>query len=303
MLQLTDEQEKLAAHLEADVRHLSENIGERNMHNGKMEETAAWIEKRVQNAGYTPYRQAYQLQHWTFRGKMADNIIAELSGGDNSEEIIIVGAHYDSVLHSPGANDNASAVAVLLALAEWFRDRPHHKTIRFVFFANEEPPFFKTKDMGSYAYAREANEKDEAIAAMIALDGLGYFSEEKGSQTYPLPGLGLFYPKKANFIGFVSRIKDRNLMNKCLENFRSATSLNTEGAALPGIIPGASWSDHWSFWQFDYPALMITDTLPFRDPAYHSAGDTAERLDYRRMTLVAEGLKKVISQLASGEQP
>lgn len=299
MVQLNDEQKKLADQLKADVHYLSEDIGERNMQSGRMQETAAWIENRMQKAGYTPYRQPYQLQHWSFRGKTADNIIAELKGEKNPEEIIIVGAHYDSILHSPGANDNASAVAVLLYLTEWFNGQSPDKTIRFVSFANEEPPFFKTKDMGSYACAREAHEKEEAITAMIALDGLGYFSDEQDSQSYPLPGLGFFYPKKANFIGFVSRFSDRNLMKKCLKNFRSNTSLNAEGAALPSFIPGASWSDHWSFWQFDYPALMVTDTLPFRDPAYHSPEDTAERLDYKRMGLVAEGLKKVISRLAT----
>lgn len=299
MVRLDDKQKKLVDQLKADVHYLAEDIGERNMHNGKMQETAAWIENRMQKVGYAPYRQPYQLQHWALRGTTADNIIAELKGEKDPEDIIIVGAHYDSILHSPGANDNASAVAVLLYLIKCFNGQSPHKTIRFVSFANEEPPFFKTKDMGSYACAQKAYEKGESIEAMIALDGLGYFSDEKGSQTYPLPGLGFFYPKKGDFIGFVSRFSDRSLMKKCLKYFRSSTVLNAEGAALPRFIPGASWSDHWSFWQFDYPALMITDTLPFRDPAYHSPDDTAERLDYRRMALVAGGLKNVISRLAN----
>jgi Zn-dependent M28 family amino/carboxypeptidase len=298
--QLSQNQRELADKLEEDVRYLSEHIGERNMRRPtRMEKTVGWIEDRMRQAGYSVTRQTYQIQGGAFQGSSADNIIAELRGEVNPEQIIIIGAHYDTVPASPGANDNSSAVAVLLMLAEWFKDSPQSKTIRFVSFANEEPPFFKTKDMGSYAYARKAQEDGDAIEAMIALDGLGYYSDRDGSQKFPLPGLGLFYPNTANFIAFASRVGDRSLMNKSLNIFRENTELKAEGVALPAITPGVSWSDHWSFWQFDYPAFMITDTLPFRDPGYHSPADTAERLDYRRMALLAEGLKHVVIHLAS----
>ncbi len=298
--QLSQNLRELAEKLEKDVRYLSEYIGERNMRRpSRMEETAAWIEDRLHQAGYSVNRQTYKIQGGAFQGSSADNVIAELKGKGSPEQIIIIGAHYDTVPGSPGANDNSSAVAVLLILAEWFRDYPQSKTIRFVSFANEEPPFFKTEDMGSYAYARKAQEEGETIEAMIAMDGLGYFSDREGSQEFPLPGLGLFYPNTANFIAFASRVADRSLMNKSLDIFRKNTELKAEGVALPGITPGVSWSDHWSFWQFDYPAFMITDTLPFRDPDYHSPADTAERLDYHRMALLAEGLKHVITRLAS----
>lgn len=298
--QLSQNLRELAEKLEKDVRYLSEHIGERNMRRpSRMAETAGWIEGRMQRAGYSVNRQTYRIQEGAFQGSIADNVIAELKGEDNPEQIIIIGAHYDTVPGSPGANDNSSAVAVLLMLAKWFRNYPQPKTIRFVYFANEEPPFFKTKDMGSYAYARQAREEDEIIEAMIAMDGLGYFSDREGSQQFPLPGLGMFYPNTANFIAFASRVADRSLMNKSLDTFRKSTELKAEGLALPGITPGVSWSDHWSFWQFDYPAFMITDTLPFRDPDYHSPADTAERLDYLRMAMIVEGLKHVIIRLAS----
>lgn len=299
--QLSQSQRELADKLEEDVRYLSEHIGERNMRRpARMEKTAAWIEDRMHRAGYSVNRQTYQIQGGAFQGSSADNVIAELKGKRNPEQIIIIGAHYDTVPGSPGANDNSSAVAVLLMLAEWFKDSSQSRTIRFVSFANEEPPFFKTEDMGSYAYARKAKENGEQIKAMIAMDGLGYFSDQEGSQQFPLPGLGLFFPNTANFIAFASRVVDRDLMNKSLDIFQKSTQLKAEGVALPGITPGVSWSDHWSFWQFDYPAFMITDTLPFRDPNYHSPADTAERLDYQRMALIAEGLKHIISSLAFG---
>ncbi len=291
--------QNLAEKLENDVRYLSDTIGERNMYTpGTMEATADWIHSRFEAIGYHPGRQDYHVKEMGFRSQTAENIIAGLKGKENPEQVLVIGAHYDTVPGSPGANDNSSALAVLFALAEWFKDNPPSKTIRFIAFANEEPPFFQTGDMGSYACARKMYEKGEHIEAMIAMDGVGYFSDKAGSQKYPLPGLGFFYPKTANFIGFVTRTRDRGLLKKCLKAFRKEAEIRAEGAALPGGIPGTSWSDHWSFWQFDYPALLVTDTLPFRDPYYHTPGDTAERLDYNRTALVAEGLKNVIVRLA-----
>lgn len=189
-------------------------------------------------------------------------------------------------------------MAALLALAEWFRDQPQSVTIRFLAFANEEPPFFHTRSMGSYAYASRCRELNEEIIAMIALDGLGYYSDEPGSQKYPLPGLKFIYPDTADFISFVTRIRDSGLLNRALKAYRRHASIPSEGAALPGFIPGVYWSDHWSFWKKGYPAFLVTDTLLYRDPAYHSPGDIPGRLDYVRMARVTEGLKAVIIKLA-----
>lgn len=213
--------------------------------------------------------------------------------------MVIIGAHYDSVIHSPGANDNASAVAALLSLAGKFNNNPLPNTVRFLFFANEEPPFFHSEDMGSYAYAIAISNIDENVTGMIALDGLGFYSQEENSQRYPVPGIGLAYPKKANFIGFVTRLSDRKFMNKALNAFRETASIPSEGAALPGFIPGVYWSDHWSFWQHDIQALLVTDTLLYRDPYYHTPNDTPERLDYEMMARVTVGLQSVIRELAS----
>ena len=297
---LTAHEKDLAADLKSDVFFLANEIGERNLHRpGTMEQTASWIQGRLREMGYRPENHHYRIESGRYRGTESTNIIAEVKGKNSPDEIIIIGAHYDSVIHSPGANDNASAVAALLALANWFEDKPQDRTIRFLFFANEEPPFFHTPEMGSYAYAKTVTEMDEHITSMIALDGLGYFSDEPKSQQYPVPGSGLMYPNQANFIGFVTKLSNRNLLNKTIKAFRAEASVSAEGAALPGFIPGVYWSDHWSFWQHDIDALLVTDTLLFRDPHYHSANDTPERLDYEMMARVTAGLKSVTKLLAS----
>lgn len=300
MTQLTSEEINLARQLEADVSTLAEEIGERNMHTaGTMNRTVSWIEKRMKDSGYNPERQSYKIEGFRYSGQTADNLIAEVEGTQQPNKFVVVGAHYDSVSGSPGANDNASAVAVLLALAEYFADRPQPQTLRFVAFANEEPPFFLSRQMGSYAYARHSSNLGEDITAMMAMDGLGYYRDEPGSQSYPVPGIGFFYPDTADFIGFVTRIRDTGLVRRALGAFREGATFPSEGAALPGFVPGVYWSDHWSFWKHGYPAFLVTDTLLFRDPEYHAPGDTPERLDYHRMARVAGGLKYVVKELAN----
>lgn len=286
--------------LEADVQFLSDTIGQRNIHTpGSLEKSASWIEERMNKVGYKPDRHTYQISGLRYGGRSSDNIIAESTGSENPGEIVIVGAHYDTVYNSPGANDNASAVAVLFSLAEWFSDRRQSRTIRFVAFVNEEPPFFHSSNMGSYTYARKCRDLGENITAMMALDGLGYFSDKPGSQSYPLPGLGFIYPKTADFIAFVTRVRDSGLLRSVLKSFREQASVPAEGAALPGFVPGVYWSDHWSFWKHGFPAFLVTDTLLFRDPAYHTPQDTPDRLDYNRMAFVAGGLISVVEKLAS----
>lgn len=299
-VQLTAAQADLAARLEEDVLHLAETIGERNMHlPGTMDTASLWIEHRMKEIGFDPARHTYKLQRGFYRDRTADNLVAEVRGTVHPDQTVIIGAHYDTVPGSPGANDNSSAVAALLALATFFYENPQPQTVRFVSFANEEPPFFQTKDMGSYAYARELKNRNEKISAMFSMDGLGYYSDKPGSQRYPFPGIGLIYPDKADFIGFVTRFGDTGLMKRALNAFRRDAVIPAEGVALPGIIPGVSWSDHWSFWKHDFPAFLVTDTLLFRDPNYHLPQDTPDKLDFKRMALVVDGLKGVIGRLAS----
>jgi hypothetical protein len=281
----------LRAELVADVKALAGEIGERNLNRyPQLVAATDFIEASLARAGLKPRRDSYEL-----RGRACHNIEVEIRGA--RPEILVVGAHYDSVFGSPGANDNASGVAGLLALARRFAGKPCGQTLRFVVFVNEEPPYFQTAEMGSFVYARRCKDRGDRIAAMISLETIAYFSDKPKSQKYP-PGLGFFYPSKGNFIGFVGNTRSRALLRDAIAAFKKERKLPCEGAALPAAIPGIGWSDQWSFWECGYPAIMVTDTAPFRYPHYHSSTDTPDKLDYDRFALVVSGMEKVIAELA-----
>ena len=289
---LNEAEVALRAELVADVQKLAGEIGERNMRRySQLEAAAEFIEKSLAAAGYTSRRVSYEL-----RGRACHNIEAEIRG--TRSEILVVGAHYDSVTGCPGANDNGSGVAALLALARRFAGKTPGQTLRFVAFVNEEPPYFQTEQMGSFVYASRCKERGEKITAMLSLETIGYFSDVPRSQRYPSPALGLAYPTTGNFIGIVGNYGSRALVRRVISLFRDQGKVPSEGAALPAFIPGVAWSDQWSFWRCGYPAVMITDTAPFRYPHYHEATDTPDKLEYDRFALVVSGLEKTISELA-----
>jgi Zn-dependent M28 family amino/carboxypeptidase len=188
-------------------------------------------------------------------------------------------------------------VAALIELARLLKDTTPERTLRLVAFANEEPPFFTSGEMGSQVHARRARDRGERVSAMLSLETLGYYSEQPGSQQYPFP-LGLVYPATGNFVGFVGNLGSARLVRRCVELFRAAAAFPSQGGALPGAIPGVGWSDHWSFWQEGYEAVMVTDTALYRYPWYHSPGDTPGRLDYGRLARVTHGLAAVAIGLA-----
>src|SRR5437899_4429911 len=190
----------------ADVRTLGAEIGERNMWRYAQLNTAAdFIESSFLRAGLQPRRDTYQVNDLP-----CDNIEVEIRGA--SPQIVLIGAHYDSVFGAPGANDNGSGVAALLALARRFAGKHAEYTLRFVTFVNEEPPYFQSAQMGSLVYAGRCKARGDQISAMISLETIGYFSDEPHSQIYPSPGLGAFYPKTGNFIGFVANVGSRSLL-------------------------------------------------------------------------------------------
>ena len=288
---LSPDEVTLREELRADVQKLAGEIGERNMwHYQQLSAAADFIEDSFSRAGLNPRRDSYEL-----RGQACHNIEVEISG--SRPEILLIGAHYDSVFGSPGANDNGSGVAAMLALARRFAGRKTEHTLRFVAFVNEEPPYFLSGEMGSLVYAGRCKARGDKISAMISLETVGYFSDEPNSQTYPSPGLGIFYPKVGNFIGFVANVHSRALLRRVIALFRQHAKIPSEGAALPWFVPGVSWSDQWSFWKLGYPGIMVTDTAPFRYPYYHSVNDTPDKLDYDRFTLVVSGMEKVIEGL------
>ena len=279
--------------LRADVEQLAGAIGERNHANQvALERARDHVERALGAAGYTPRRLRHEVA-----GQGADNVEVELRGSSQAEEIVVVGAHYDAAMGAPGADDNASGVAALLALARAFHAERPSKTLRFVAFADEEPPYFWTETMGSVVYARGCKARGERVVAMLSLESLGYFRDEPGSQRYPFP-LDLLYPSAGNFVAFVGNGASRGLVRESVARFRESAHLPSEGAALPGFIPGVGWSDQWSFWEQGYPALMVTDTAPFRNPHYHTGGDLPETLDYARLARVVEGLRGLIGSLA-----
>ncbi len=279
--------------LRRHVRELAVHIGERHLWRGtSLADSATYLDGVLQDLGYVPERQRFVT-----RGVEVANVEAELSGSSASEEVIVVGAHYDSVVGTVGANDNASGVAAMLELARLFAGSRLARTIRFVGFANEEPPFFLTADMGSRRYARRCRTRGDRVVAMLSLETLGCYSDRSGSQSYPFP-FGLLYPRTGNFVGFVGNLRSRTLVRSCVRAFRTATRFPSEGVAAPGYLPGIFWSDHWAFWREGYPAAMVTDTALFRSAYYHTSGDTPEKIDFDRMARVVVGLAAVVERLA-----
>lgn len=284
---------ELCVSLQKDVEALAIEIGERNVaRHDNLTSAAEFIVQELDAAGYKPRRLTYSVA-----GRDCSNVEAELPGSAKPGEILVVGAHYDSAEGSPGANDNASGVAGVLALARSFSDRKPARTIRFVFFVNEEPPFFQTGNMGSYVYAKECRSRNENIVGMLSLETIGCFSDTRHSQSYP-PPLSLFYPSTGNFIAIVGNTASRPLVKLVVQVFRKQARFPTEGACLPGGIQGVAWSDHWAFWESGYPAAMITDTAPFRYRFYHTAEDTPDKLDFDRMARVVAGTAEVLEELA-----
>jgi len=291
---LTAEQEALRTRLKGHVVKLAGEIGNRQVAEpGTLAQARRYITGQFSGMGYAPKAREYEAG-----GATVANLEVELPGSEHPERIVIIGAHYDTD-GNPGADDNASAVAGLLELARWFHGRHPALTLRFVAFVNEEPPFFQQEGlMGSWVYAREAREAGEDIRAMVSLEMLGCYSEEKGSQHYPFP-LSLLYPSTGDFIAFVGNFSNRKLVRKSIRVFRGHATVPSEGAALPGWLTGVGWSDHWSFWQEEYPAFMVTDTAFFRNPHYHQSTDRPDTLNYETMTRVVEGLKYVVEDLTT----
>ena len=293
--------------LAAEERLLADNLRrhvsavasrEHNVQNlPALEASAQHIELTLAGLGYTVSAQRFESGALEVR-----NIEVEARGSARASEIIVVGAHYDSVMGATGANDNGSGVAAVLELARLMREEKVERTLRFVAFANEEPPFFKSEQMGSRVYARRSKERGENIVAMFSLETIGYYSDRPGSQRYPFP-LGFFYPSTGNFLAFVSNLGSRPLLHQALASFRRHAEFPSEGVAAPAFIPGVDWSDHWSFWKEGYPALMVTDTAPYRYPYYHTAQDTPDKVDYERLTRVVTGLQRMLRELARVQEP
>lgn len=285
-----------SAYLRQVVTALAREIGIRSYRDtDRLDRAANFISDQFGSFGCQVTRQPF-----LFRGRTYHNIIAELAGKTHPEKILVVGAHYDTVYTSPGADDNASGVAGVLGLAQMFAKTPLSKTVRFVAFCLEEMPVYRTSNMGSYHYAQSLNEKREQVEGMICLEMIGYFSDRHGSQHYPLPFFRLRYPATGNFIAIVGTMRSGKFTARVAGDFQKGTDLPVVTLNAPPIVIGIDFSDHWSFGKFGYPACMVTDTAFYRNLNYHAPTDLPETLDYDHMAKVVKGLKVAIEEWGRG---
>lgn len=276
------------------VEELAVNIGSRSVYEyDKLTAAKAYILATLKAMGCTPL-----LQDFPYQGKTFSNIIVPLPGKTQPEEVVVIGAHYDTVAGTPGADDNASAVAVLLEMCRLLKGYSPDRTLKLVFFALEEPPIFRSESMGSFVYAREARDRQEVISAMISLEMLGYYGDKEGGQSFPVPLMSLMFPSTPNFIAVVGNLSSRGLVNAAAASLRKGGGVPVETLSTVGFVPGVDFSDHRSFWKMGYPAVMITDTAFYRNPNYHTAADKIDTLDFSRLASLLDGLVQMAKDLS-----
>jgi len=285
--------EKTVERLEDHLRTLTQTIGERSVFLPEnLRRTARYIETFYQDLGLKAHGEPYRYQDLT-----VENIVAEISFCKNPSKRYLLGAHYDTVAGTVGADDNASAIAVQLETARQLKSLKGRQeldlAVTFVSFALEEPPVYGTGYMGSRVYARKARKEKEKIDGMICLEMVGYSCREPGCQDYPFPLMFLGYPKEGNFIGIVGNLTSRKFTRSLFRAF----SRNPELPAIRLTVPFGGWllpsvrlSDHASFWDQGFKSVMITDSSFYRNPHYHLPSDTMDKLDYRFMAELAESL-------------
>jgi hypothetical protein len=280
------------ARLEAHVRKLSVELGPRDeSHIENLDRVAAYIKSEFSQTTTLVSEQPYRVQ-----GKSYRNVIAQF--GPESSDRIIVGAHYDTAGPLPGADDNASGIAGLIELARLLGAQSPPLRVELVAFTLEEPPYFRTTGMGSSVHAESLRKQNVRVRAMLSLEMIGYFSDAPNSQHFPAGMLSPFYPSTGNFIAVVGRLGDWSLARRTKAAMRNASPLPVYSINAPGFVPGVDFSDQLNYWHAGYDAVMITDGAFYRNPNYHTAQDTPEKLDYKRMAMVVEGVYAAVAELA-----
>jgi Zn-dependent M28 family amino/carboxypeptidase len=254
---------------------------------------AEFIEREFKDLGYVVQSYPYESEGTTVR-----NLVVEVKGSKPELSCIVVGAHYDTVAGTPGADDNASGIAGLIELARLQQNRPMHRTIRFVAFPHEEPPYFYTHLMGSRQYAEALRQKGEDVVVMLALEMLGYAGENY-RQLYPAPFMRVLgrYPRYGDFIALVGNLRSLATMSIVRRAMRGQGTIGVESLSAPGFIPPLFLSDHSSFWKAGFPALMITDTAFLRNPHYHKESDTPDTLNYAFLAKVVSAVQTAVQVL------
>ncbi|MBI3775537.1 MAG: M28 family peptidase [Gammaproteobacteria bacterium] len=292
--------------LEAHVKHLSAELYPRSFDQLRnIERAGQYIRDEFISAGADVAIQEVSVQESTYK-----NIIGRF--GPTSGPLLVIGAHYDSHgdasegakyplgfdfdTHTPGADDNASGVAGLIELAHLLHQKLPSRSVELVAYTLEEPPHFRTEHMGSVWHARSLVEANRNIQLMLSLEMIGFFSDDADTQSFPVPGMGFLYPERGNFIALVGRLDGFRAVRKAKALMSGATDLPVFSINAPSFIPGVDFSDHRSYWNLGFPALMVTDTAFYRNENYHRAGDTFEKLDYRRMAKVVQSIFEIAQQ-------
>ncbi len=278
------------------VHKLSVDLVPRDFsHPDNLDQAAEYIADKLATCARSVRHQTFDVGGTTYR-----NVIA--SFGPDTHHRIVVGAHYDAVETTPGADDNASAVAGLIALAAMMSRVSLPIRVDLVAYALEEPPHFGTANMGSAHHAASLAEEGVHVVAMICLEMIGYYDDRPDSQSYPVPGMQIVYGTKGNFISVVGRTNQILLVNRVARAMRDAAPLRVEKIAAPSLVPGIDFSDHRNYWECGFPAVMVTDTAFYRNDQYHLAGDTMDRLDFDRMADVVTGVRNAVLVLAGDSQ-
>lgn len=312
-----DNLDLVAEDLHATINELSTNIGERNLyHPERLRLAATWIEKQFHQRGFSTVSRLpvavdgkkYLLPSDT----TAWNLEVQLDGLKGNEDLIVLGAHYDTkvgmkgwhdhwppkpeIPGTPGANDNGSGVAALLWLASELSKNSHHSAIRFVAFVNEEPPFFQTPAMGSFEYAKNLRQSAKGRIRMISLETLGCYSSQPRTKRNRL--VSIFGLKdKSDYVALLGNFHSKSWMKKSSSSLSKFTTVEVRTLALPEFNKSVAWSDDWSFWQLGIPAFSVTDTAYLRSDVYHETTDTPEKIDYKTMADVVSGLKSMIEEM------
>lgn len=278
------------AALERHVRMLAVTLAPRSyQHTDNLEAAGNYVLEEFKRYGLATDVQTFEVDGHSYR-----NVIARL--GPAAGPLIVIGAHYDGCADTPGADDNASGVAGLLELARALAANPPRQSVELVAYSLEEPPFFRSQYMGSFQHAQSLAQRHREVKLMLSLEMIGYFRDAPGSQRYPIGALKLLYPDEGNFVALVGAYRDFGDMRRVKGLFKGASTLPATSINAPALVQGVDFSDHASYWRFEMPAFMVTDTAFLRNANYHRAGDTPDTLDYARMAQVVRGVYAVAQE-------
>ena len=276
---------------EKHLKAIIETDGYRNYKNiNTLNTVSEYIFNCFKENADTVYYQDYQVNGNKYR-----NVVCVFNS--KATRTIVIGAHYDVCGNQDGADDNASGVVALLELSRLIKGKSMNYRIEIVAYSLEEPPFFKTQDMGSYIHAKSLYENKRDVYGMICFDMIGYFSEVKGSQTFPLPLLSLFYGSKGNFITIVNKYGKGKFARRFTSSYKRNSVIRAKKFTGPRFIQGIDFSDHLNYWNYGYSAVFITNTAFYRNKSYHTSADKAETLNYVKMAQVIDGVYKTIIKL------